>query len=320
MKGDMTVYQQQEFTWLEESKDSTPVVFHPETCVANSSPVSNSDLAARKAPSFAEVPIAPPLASAIEHCAFGATTAGPHEPDGEEVQSITAEVAREMTVLLADLQSVEEAIRTGEDPRTGNAPRTPETQARLRAFLEREAPRLATHYRDTFAAYANAFGEDAAKALDLWVRKTVADCTIAPGHRYDPGHPWHYHQEGDDAPPIAVEDIEPDPGSGALLERNLPKNRAKRTARIRALLVLERQRVEEDKQRYQDIVERGAGALSRYDREIAHTSDEIARATALSLKYNHIRWGLGRLAWLERASGGPGLPSLSSDSPRDTPG
>jgi len=316
----MVAYQQQEFTWSDDPKGAGTLDVPPVSTVATQTFVSESELAPPKVPSFTEVPIASPLSSALEQGAFGRTTAGPHEPDGEEVQSITAEVARNMTVLLADLQSVEDAIRTGEDPRTGKVPRTPEAQARLHAYLEREAPQLAAAYRETRAAYANAFGEDAAHALDLWVRKTVADCTIAPGHRYDPGHPWHYYHEGDDAPPIAVEDIEPDPESGRFLERDLPRNRAKRTARILALLVQERQRVDEDKQRYQDIVERGAEALSRYDREIAHTSDEMARATALSLKYNHLRWGLGRLAWLEQAAGGPSLPSLSSDSVRDTPG
>jgi hypothetical protein len=53
-----------------------------------------------------------------------------------------------------------------------------------------------------------------------------------------------------------------------------------------------------DQERYTDIVQRGAEALSRYDREIAHTSDAMAVATALALKYNHIGQGLGRAAWL----------------------
>mgnify|MGYP001591226359 CR=1 FL=1 len=53
-----------------------------------------------------------------------------------------------------------------------------------------------------------------------------------------------------------------------------------------------------DKERYVDIVQRGAEALSRYDREIAHTSDAMAVATALALKYNHISQGLGRVTWI----------------------
>jgi len=316
---DMAFYQQQQFTWSDEPKVSTTLDAQLEPCVATPTPVSNSEFEPLKALSFTDVPVAPPLASAIEHGVFGATTAGPIEPDEDEIQAITAEQARELMSLLADLQSVEDALRTGEDPRTGKVPKTPETQTKLREYLEREAPRLATAYGDSLAAYTNAFGDDAARRLDFWVRKTVADCTLAPSHRYGPSHPWHYLKEGDDAPPIAVEDIGPDLGSGQFLERDLPKNRVKRAARIRELLVHERQRVEEHKQRYQDIVERGAEALSRYDREIAHTSDEMARATALSLKYSHICWGLGRLAWLERASGGPSLSALSSDSPRDTP-
>jgi len=313
----MATYQQQQFTWSDEPKSATGLESQPESSVVTPTPASNSEFAPLKAPSFADVPVALPLRSAIEQGVFGTTTAGPLEPDDDEVHAITAEQAAELTASLADLQSVEDAIRTGQDPRTGKAPRTPEAQARLREYLEREAPRLATAYGDALVAYANAFGEDAAKGLDLWVRKTVADCTIAPGHRYDPGHPWHYYHEGDGAPPIAVDDIEPDVDAGQYLARDLPKNRAKRVARIKELLVQEQQRVDDDRRRYQEIVERGAEALSRYDREIAHTSDEMARATALSLKYNHLRWGLGRLAWLLRATGGPSLPPLSRDGGHD---
>lgn len=104
-------------------------------------------------------------------------------------------------------------------------------------------------------------------------------------------------------PPIPVEEIEPDIDAGRYIEQELPKNPAKRAEKLRTMLAEERQRVEEDKWRYQEIVERGAEALSRYDREIAHSNDEMAVATALSLKYNHIRYGLGRVAWLESRLG-----------------
>jgi len=126
---------------------------------------------------------------------------------------------------------------------------------------------------------------------------------VAPSDRYDPGHPWHYYHEGDNAPPIPVEEIEGDIDIGKYIERELPKNPAKRAVRLRELLAKERERVVEDKRRYQEIVDRGAEALSRYDREIAHSCDEMARATALSLKYNHICYGMGRVAWLEKALG-----------------
>ncbi|HWL93126.1 MAG TPA: hypothetical protein VNT79_06300 [Phycisphaerae bacterium] len=314
----MAVHEQQFFNWDERPTRGTPAPtpdVPTDTAVAPQAP---PELAQLKAPSFDDVPIASPLSAAIEHGVFGLTTEGAYAPNEEDVRAITVEQATELMATLVELQSVEDALRTGEDPRTGKVPRTDNARLKLREYLEREAPLLATAYGDVLAAFANGFGDEAARALDLWVRRTLADCTIEPRGRYDPGHPWHYYHEGDAAPPIAVDDIEPDLDAGRFIERDLPKNRAKRTARVGAMLAEERQRVEEDRRRYQEIVERGAEALSRYDREIAHSSDEMARATALSLKYNHLRWGMGRVAWLESQLGiRAGESFLSSDCGRD---
>lgn len=295
----MGTFGQQTFDWFGERTTERPVAQPVAPDVPGPTAPSLEFLAAPRLPTFDTVPLAKPLPSAIEQGVFGTTTDGSIVPDEEAVQAITMEQATELTALLADLQTVDDAIRTGEDPRTGRVPRTPEGQSKLREYLERESPRFKVAYAETLGAYADAFGGEAAERLDLWVRKTVADCTIAPTHHYDPGHPWHYYHEGDNAPPIPVDDIEGDLDAGTYLERDLPKNRAKRLAKMQLLLATERARVEEDKRRYQDIVERGAEALSRYDREIAHTCDAMARASALSLKFNHLRWGLGRVAWLE---------------------
>jgi hypothetical protein len=71
--------------------------------------------------------------------------------------------------------------------------------------------------------------------------------------------------------------------------------------KVRKLLEAERKDIEETHKRYQDIIEHGAGALSRYDREIAHRgNDEMARAQSLALLFNQIKWRLGRIAILER--------------------
>jgi hypothetical protein len=273
-------------------------------------PESQPKLEELQTPEWSDVPLARPLPEAVAEGVFGATTDGPIEPDGEEVRAMTEEHGRELVAILADIQAVEDARRTGEDPRTGKLPRTPEADVKLREFLEQEEPRLRSAYAAALDAYARGFGQQAAASLDTWARKTVADCTIDPKDRYDPGHPWHYLSEGDNAQPIPLEQIEPDLDMGRFIERELPKNPAKRREKLRALLAQEQERVEEDKRRYQEIVEKGAEALSRYDREIAHTSDEMAVATALALKYNHIRYGLGRVAWLEKALGdGARLPS-----------
>lgn len=256
-------------------------------------------------------PLALPLPGAVAEGVFGLTEDGPIEPDDEEIRALTDEHSRELLATLADLESVEDGIRTGEDPRTGKIPRTAEARVKLAEFLERESKRLKSAYGNALAAYTDGFGDVATAALDLWVRRNVAGSAPSVG-RYDPGHPWHYFSEGDAAPPIPVDEIDADLDAGRGIERDLPKNRSKRIQRMRELLEHERQRVEEDRIRYEDIVQRGAEALSRYDREISHTSDEMARASALSLKYNHIRFGLGRVAWLRKQLGINDAPLLQS--------
>lgn len=118
---------------------------------------------------------------------------------------------------------------------------------------------------------------------------------------YPPGHPWHYYRLGDNAAPMPADAIPPAKGLEHTFDRELPRRGLKRIIKARELLDAERRGLEADRQRYQAIVERGADALSRYDREIAHGGDlEMARASALALTFNHVAWRLGRIAVLER--------------------
>ncbi|RIK66074.1 MAG: hypothetical protein DCC65_10645 [Planctomycetota bacterium] len=296
---------QQEFVWPDdtpapEGAVTTSALHEPATVKTVS---DTATLASLKVPEVDPLPIARPLQNAVDQGVFGVTTDGPINPDENEVRAMTEEHGRELVSRLADLQVVEDSLRTGEDPQTGRTPKSPEASRKLREHLDAELPRLKAAYAAALEAFARGFGDSAASALDAWARKTVADCTIEPKDRYDPGHPWHYLLQGDNAQPIPIELIEPDLALGQFIERDLPKNPAKRREKLRALLAEEEQRVTEDKRRYQEIVEKGAEALSRYDREIAHTSDEMARATALSLKFNHLRYGLGRIAWMRKQLG-----------------
>lgn len=132
-----------------------------------------------------------------------------------------------------------------------------------------------------------------------------ASAAVDPGThhdgRYGPGHPWHYYRLGDNAAPMPVDAVPPAKGLEHTFDRELPRRGPKRIVKARELLDAERRGLEADRQRYQAIVERGADALSRYDREIAHGGDlEMARASALALTFNHIAWRLGRIAVLER--------------------
>lgn len=243
-------------------------------------------------------PLATPLPGAVTSGVFGMTTEGPVMPDADVIAEITAEHAHEMIVLLADGEAIADAIRTGQHPRTGRTPRTPEARARMVEHLAAEERRLRESYADAVAVYAEAFGDDAANALDAWVRRVVAGRT-ASSSSYEPSHPWHYFHAGDNAAPIPVNEIPADPEAGRFIESDLPKNPAKRIVRLHDLVERERQQLDTDMSHYADIIERGAEALSLYDREIAYSSDALARASAIALKYRHISLGRGRLQWID---------------------
>lgn len=243
-------------------------------------------------------PVAIPSPTAVTAGAFGWTTDSAISPDDEEVAALTAEHANKMIVLLSDLHAVEDALRFGYDPATRASPTTPEKRAKLLESLQNEQQRLTQSYADAVTVYEEAFGETAAADLDRWVRATVAsgDPQKAP---YHPSHPWHYYNAGDGASPVPLDQIPADEDAGRYLESGLPKNPAKRLAKLREWLAREKEQLEADQVRYADIVERGAEALSRYNREIAYTSDAMARAGALALKYRHVSLALGRLRWIE---------------------
>lgn len=139
--------------------------------------------------------------------------------------------------------------------------------------------------------------------LDGPVRPDDDESSLPAGVRYAPGHPWHYYRLGDNAAPLPFDTIPASDEAGRALARELPKSHTKRLLKARELLAAERQGLEDDRGRYQQIVERGADALSSYDRDIACAgNDEMARAEALAMNVNHIAWRRGRIAWLERES------------------
>ena len=103
----------------------------------------------------------------------------------------------------------------------------------------------------------------------------------------------------DQIPPADVRD-EPFP-------RKLPRSKEKRRVVIRQMLDYQRRQLQQDKRRYQELLDRGPTALSDYDRNIVHGGDdELAWASAVALMFNCISGGLGRVGRLERAVIGRG--------------
>lgn len=245
------------------------------------------------------LPVTKPLDSAVGEGYFGLSLDGPISPEEGDVIALTEEVADDLVGLYCELISAKKTLATCIDPSTGEVIQNNADLATAHTFLENETIRIRRVIDETLEEFALPFGKVAAIAIDEWAANTALK-ELNRVDQYPPDHPWHYLPWGDGARPLPVGEI---PASHLSLDSvtyRLPKTRAKRDACLRQRLADERANLEHDRMRYQEIVERGAEALSRYDREIANSSDEMARAQALALKYRHISLAIGRIAWLEK--------------------
>jgi hypothetical protein len=95
---------------------------------------------------------------------------GPIVPDAEDVASITEEHAREMLALLADIAYLERCQAVGILPESCRRPRSEEQRQRLATRLTKELTYIRDKYEQCIDLYEQAFGADAARQLDHWVR------------------------------------------------------------------------------------------------------------------------------------------------------
>lgn len=118
--------------------------------------------------------------------------------------------------------------------------------------------------------------------------------------RFPRGHPWHYLERGDNATPSPASLVPPNPTARSAVERDLPRQPAKRIVAARSHLEHDQAKLAETIREYEAVVERGADALSQFDREIAYRGDlEMARAGSIAILYNQIAWWRGRVQALE---------------------
>lgn len=144
------------------------------------------------------------------------------------------------------------------------------------------------------------FGWSDSRPTAVYPPRENSNLSAAPGCSYGPGHPWHYLLQGDNAPPVAFDDIPASEESARAMAQELPKPRVKRIIAVREQLESERRELDAASVRYQEVMDRGAAALSRYDREIAYGGDgEMARAGTLALLFQQVAWRKGRIACLE---------------------
>lgn len=107
---------------------------------------------------------------------------------------------------------------------------------------------------------------------------------------YEPGHPWYYR----DHAPLPADEIPPaDPS----IYNDLPLSRKKREAELAET----RACLQQDIERYQDLVTNGEAALSPPDLMYGHPWESLH--SALALKHNHIAYRRGLILALREALG-----------------
>ncbi|TWT44946.1 hypothetical protein RAS1_13660 [Phycisphaerae bacterium RAS1] len=149
------------------------------------------------------------------------------------------------------------------------------------------------------------FGWSESRPTDGDPPQENSNLSAPSGCSYGPGHPWHYLLQGDNAQPVAFDDIPASEESTRAMAQELPMPRVKRIIAVREQLESERRELDAARVRYQEIIDRGTAALSRYDREIAYGgNDEMARAGTLALLFQQAAWRKGRIACLERERSG----------------
>ncbi len=232
------------------------------------------------------LPVGVPTPDAVGGGAFGHDGAGelvsPKEEEATEITDSLAEELRKILHLTGDCGCEKGRVQTV------------------------AADELRRRYAESLKKYETDFGAEAAQQLDAWVRREAAAEHDEPT-QYDPGHPWHYLPDGDDAKPVPANEIPASNVERSHLSIKLPKDRKKRAAKLRQILADQQTQLEADEARYEELIANGAAALSRYDREIAHGgNDALAWASAIALKFNHISGGRGRVAWLQAELGGRG--------------
>lgn len=238
----------------------------------------------------------PPLEAAVE-----AGKIDPSDCESENLAALHEEHERAAMSILSDIDAVAQARRSGTDPATGKPPGSEKQRERLARMYAEQPPRLRHAFDVLIDVYAEAFGDDAATCFRHAVEARHAGITVvasegerAGRHQYDPGHPWHYLPCGDGAAPVPFDAI-PAATSPPNLPR-LPREHKRRGQQLRSILADAVSELQADELRYCELLERGVDALSEYDRTIAYGgNDQLAWASAVALKYNHVSCAKARM-------------------------
>lgn len=257
------------------------------------------------------MPVPVPLPEAVEKGQFGMEDEQtPVEPTEDEVFALTEHHSQRLIELLEQLEAIEDRLAEA----TGQA----------RTLVLQEKERALCAYQGAIALYAEDFGQAAATRLEAWAKAQLgkpalpqlSDAQPSSAPQYDPGHPWHYLKRGDGCAPVPLDEIPASECDGRFVDK-LPRDAKKRHARLRELLAEEEQHLQEFSTHYTSLIEQGVSVLSQYDRTIAYGGDdELAFASSVALRFNHIAHSRGRIRWLQQQLGSA-LPfdAVSTDGP-----
>lgn len=193
----------------------------------------------------------------------------------------------------------------GEDVGQGDPKR--KRKGKARDDDRRDAPKLATPDPQAAVVAEAAPVDEPAPVIETDLEKVLEAESVADAEAgdYDPTHPWYYKLGGK---PLTVEEIEPaeisDTSASVHIGR-LPKDAKARAEKLRTVLERNRDTLARDSGRYRDLVERGAEALDEYERALMEEAGDDEDSSnelqdALALRHNHIAYGKGMVAALER--------------------
>lgn len=220
----------------------------------------------------------------------------------ENLRGLHLEHERVALAYLQEHAQLADAQLRGVDAKTGKPPSSEKQRIVFEAHLPRELERLKHAFEVLIDVYTEGFGNEAAEAFRKAVHArhhgiNVLAETPPPRveHNYARGHPWFYYAEGDGAAPVPLDSIEPAELTVEQLAGKLPKCPVKRREKLESMLREATSQAVRDEERYQELITRGAEALSHYDRTIAYGgNDPLGWASAMAFAFNHVRYSRGQ--------------------------
>ena len=121
----------------------------------------------------ASLPRPGPTDEAVEAGVFGVCADGSLRPSVEQVTAITEEQARELLSTLYDHRHLERCLKRHLNPHTGQPLVSWEIRERIEGSMKAGIANVRGNYEASLGSYADAFGSDAAEALDAYVRQLL---------------------------------------------------------------------------------------------------------------------------------------------------